>query len=68
MKAINKYWKLFILVTMFISATAYAFTTFATISYVDKKQVEVKDTIKDIKLDVREIRNYLIPVPLRLKT
>lgn len=38
-----------------VSALAYVYTTFATISYVDKRHEEVKEVLLDIKDSVRSI-------------
>lgn len=42
--------------TIIASFIAYAYTTFATVSYVDKKHEGVMDVLKEIRTDVREVR------------
>jgi hypothetical protein len=44
------------LATIVATLVAYAFTTFASIEYVDKKHENVMDVLNEIRIDVREIR------------
>jgi hypothetical protein len=46
------------LLTITVSLVAYAYTTFATVSYVDLKHENVMDVLREIRTDVREIRSY----------
>lgn len=48
-----------------VSALAYVYTTFATVTYVDKKHeevkevlVEIKDSVKSIDLRVWQLRDF----------
>jgi hypothetical protein len=41
------------------SACVFAFTTFATIDYVDKKHTEVKDVLVEIKDDQKQIQRMI---------
>ena len=45
---------------MLIATTAYIYTTFATIDYVDKGQMEVRESLKEIKTSVKENQRLLI--------
>lgn len=72
MKWLDKYWRLILLCSGLITATATAVTTFSTtdsvdkkdkaiIKYVDSRHNELKDDINEIRKDMREMRNYLVP-------
>jgi len=56
-----------VLIIAVVGAMSYTFTTFATINYVDNKHQDVKNDMKIIRDDVRELRNFFIPVNLRRK-
>jgi hypothetical protein len=47
------------LVTVIVALVSYAYTTFATVSYVDKKHLDIVGTLTEIKMDVRDTREKL---------
>ncbi len=53
-----------IFLSLAVSVTAYAFTTFSTVvyvkEYVDQRHTPIRNDIDDIKKDIRDIKNYLL--------
>lgn len=42
--------------TVVAALISYTYTTFATVTYVDKKHMDVIEVLKEIKSDVKDIR------------
>lgn len=44
-------------VTITVGIMAYAYTTFATVEYVDKKHTDVSAVLSEMKDDLKDVRN-----------